>query len=300
MPFPLRCAETLCISLFVILSIYPQSLFSQIEDENISKGLYDGYRRAFQYPEKPHKRHYYINGMKIINHSARMGFVSALNTNVHDAHFSNLPFIGWNTLTPNRLNTSEVFPARLPIGYAAGVFAEIPLVPEFAMGLRLMAASHNASIPISAVRRLDVTLTTLGIEMMGMYNFDEHWRGYLGCAFSGINSKTYSEPFSGTNIERELPQAALLMFAPLLGVGYDMPLGTHNPEQGRWILTPEIIGTVGMSQVLTGLRLDEYWLLSQIRIGFALKYEWASEEEEAPQPRRYFSPLVPIMLEDSK
>jgi hypothetical protein len=284
--FMLSYALLLLAATTILLNVCPQTLHCQ--DSEPSIGDKDYYNRMFSYPETP-QHSYYANGMKIVNYPVRVGFVSALNINVHETRFNNLPFYSWNPRT-----SSATGAMRSPVGYALGILAEIPIVPQFALASRLMLASHSASIAVPAIGMLNVNLTTLGLETMGIYSFDEHWRGYIGCAFSGINEKTYSVPFTtAQNPERELPQAAFVIFSPLVGVGYDVPLGTRNPGEGRWILTPELIGMIGMNQVITGLRLDEYWLLSQIRMGISIKYETALDEVP-----RYSSPLVPAFPRD--
>jgi hypothetical protein len=146
---------------------------------------------------------------------------------------------------------------------------------SFVINLRFVTATYNASFAISSLNALNLKLSTIGFEAVAIYKITEHWRGYAGVAFSGINDRTFSVGTSSSgNSERELSQANLLIFSPLVGFGYDIPLAERSSTEGRVILTPEVTGLIGMNNLVNGLRPDEHWLLTQVRVGVTLHYEF--------------------------
>lgn len=203
--------------------------------------------------------------------------MGAFNMNIHDSRFSMLPFYSRTTFTSNP--SRGTFTGSIALGSAFGLSVEVPVAEQFAIGVRFVTASHSTSFAMTANNSMDVTLTTLGVETMGIINFDENFRGYVGCAVSGMNQRTYTfkSDFAGTP-GTDLPQATWAIVSPLIGIGYDIPLGEpKNASEGRWVLTPELIGLIGMNQVMTNFPANEHWLLSQVRMGFTVKYDWPSQ-----------------------
>lgn len=232
-------------------------------------------------------RWYYRNSQDSIPHisSVRIGLMGALAMNIHDVQFditslasrspANLPFSSGN------INAAIHTP-----GTSFGLSLEVPFSEKFGICLRFLRSSHSASLPVSPNNNMDFSLTMMAIEMMGIFKFDDHWRGYVGASLAFLSELNYSfRTHAADGPVTEVPQWALVMFSPLFGLGYDIPLTKDvKPNEGRWILTPTLIATIGTNNVSTLLVPTEHWLVSQIRFGLAVQYDLSIPDSAALLP----------------
>lgn len=214
--------------------------------------------------------------------AVRLGAFAGGGINFHDAAF-NLP--GYFLESQTKIFNTTVSPASTTFtaqSVSLGISAELPLVEFFAVGLRLYQSTQGASFVMktySFSSTFDVSFTTFTSEALGVFTFGEHWRTYLGCAFSGLIGKQYSYTNSITNLNskttNDILESTRLVVSPLVGVGYDIPLTTPKSSfEGRWVLTPEFMGMVGVNQFLGYLSPNERWSISQLRFGINISYQW--------------------------
>lgn len=229
------------------------------------------------------------------NSPVRLGVIGALAMNVHNAHFNILQFYS-RSIYSNQSSSDMMSAINNAPGSSFGIALEVPVAERFAIGVRFIQASHSTSFMVAKNNSMNVNIVTMGIEAFGVVNFDENWRGYAGFSIAGLREGKYSlsTDVAGSPAT-DLPQTTLAVFSPLIGIGYDILLTEDSaPSKGRWILTPELIGMIGTNQIMTALSANERWLISQVRFGFSLKYDWQSGAAfSQPASPSTFSPARP-------
>ncbi len=221
-------------------------------------------------------RLYYRNSQDSIPHisTVRIGLMGALAMNIHDVQFDITSFASRSPAN-SPFSSGNINAAINTLGTSFGLSLETPFSEEFGIGLRFLRSSHSASLSVFPNSNMDFSLTTMAIEIMGIFKFDHHWRGYVGASLAFLSELNYSfRTHAADGLVTEVPQWALVMFSPLFGLGYDIPLTKDvKPSDGRWILTPTLIGTIGTNNVSTVLAPNEHWLVSQVRLGLAVQYD---------------------------
>jgi hypothetical protein len=210
------------------------------------------------------------------NYAVRFGVLAGANLNFHTPQFRNLPLLSWNSSSgaAGIFNDASVG-GNISLGYVVGANCEIPIGEQFAVGARLVAASHSALVNVSLGHTLDVKLTTLSTDLFGVWTVTEYVRVYGGFSLAFLNNKMFSSRHTNISSSQELPQSSLALFSPFIGIGYDF-LFPEESDEATWIITPELIGLTALNHVIWGLPLDEYWYLSQIRLGVAVSYQMAN------------------------
>ena len=215
----------------------------------------------------------------------RIGLIGALAINIHDAQFNIAPFTAriraYEPLLSGNTNAAVYTP-----GTSFGLSLEAPLAEQLSLGLRFLRATHGASLPVPPNNSMNVSLTTTGIETIGIFRFDDHWRAYLGASLVCLSENTYSfrTDAAGSPVT-EVPRGSFVIFSPLVGIGYDIVCNEDaKPNEGRWFLTPELIAMKGTNSLTTAIADNEHWLVSQIRLGFSVQYDWPSPERAAFSP----------------
>lgn len=289
----LRAASVLSLAVVIVLcGAYPQKLSAQgwCSSHLYSQSLWLPIDMYFGAPLSD------VSAMLTPHNSpVRLGVIGALAINVHDAQFNVMQFYSRNIYS-NQSSSDMVSAITNTMGSSLGISLEVPVAERFAIGVRFIQASHSTSFRVAKNSSMNVNILTVGIEAFSVFNFDENWRGYAGFSIAGLREGKYS--FS-TDIAgspaTDLPQTTLAVFSPLIGFGYDILLTEDPiPGKGRWILTPELIGMMGTNQIMTALSANEHWLISQVRLGFSLKYDWPSGTMfSQPAAPSTFSPARP-------
>ncbi len=178
------------------------------------------------------------------------------------------------------LNASSVLNAVTnSLGSMYGINIEVPLQEQFSVGLRFLGGSNRTTFQTDANGSMEIALSTIGIETLGIFNIDEFFRAYAGISFSGLYETAYTlrSQLSSTFSMSEIPSASFMIVSPVFGFGVDLPISeTTSPKSGRWIVTPELVGMIGINQMVENLSSQEFWSLAQIRLGFSVKYQWPS------------------------
>ena len=295
-PATRRSTVLLSLSFFVLFfSTIPSKVSAQQSDDGswrYEEHWYNLQMEAFRYPGRSElppnlwakfdQQYFAKLNEPYLEKAFRLGALAGGGINFHDAAF-NLP--GYFLESQTRIFNTTVSPSSTTFttpSVSLGIAAELPLTEIFAIGLRLYQSTQSASLVMktySFSSKFDVSLTTLTSEALAIFTLGEHWRTYLGFAFSGLIGRQYSFPNSTANSysspASDILESTNLVVSPLVGVGYDIFLTTpKSPFGGRWVLTPEVMGMVGLNQFLGNLSSQERWSLSQLRFGINISYQW--------------------------
>ena len=215
------------------------------------------------------------------NHAVTVGIVGGLGINIHSARFRLAPFDQQSIVMRNPgVSASSVLSAVTnSLGSMYGINIEVPLQEQFSVGLRFLGGSNRTTFQTDANGSMEIALSTIGLETLGIFNIDEFFRAYAGISFSGLSETAYTlrSQLSSTFSMSEIPSASFMIVSPVFGFGVDLPISeTTSPKSGRWIVTPELVGMIGINQMVENLSSQEFWSLAQIRLGFSVKYQWPS------------------------
>lgn len=289
-----RSRVLLCLSLVVLFfSTIPSKVSAQQSDDGswrYEQHWHNHQMEAFRYPSRSElppnlwaqfdKQYFAKLNEPYLEKAFCLGAFAGGGIHFHDAAF-NLP--GYFLESQTRIFNTTVSPSSTTFtapSVSLGIAAELPLTEVFAIGLRLYQSTQSVSLDMKTYAfssKFDVSLSTLTSEARAVFTLGEHWRTYLGFAFSGLIGRQYSFPNSTANScpNSDILESTNLVVSPLVGVGYDIPLTTpKSPFEGRWVLTPEVMGMVGLNQFLGNLSSQERWFTSQLRFGINISYQW--------------------------
>lgn len=189
----------------------------------------------------------------------RLGMTTAMNVNIHDV---NVRLLSRRLSNYLYLNPSAALPAgNTSLATALGISTEFSLPNNFALNMRLTWAAHSAAISSTLeAKPVTVPLHSVGLEVLGVYQFDKNLRGQAGLSLVGLRDN----PFVG------------VLCSPMVGLGYDIDVFVQpSGKKGKWILTPEITAMMSIGNIIAELPVNEYWSLAQVRIGFSLTHQFA-------------------------
>jgi outer membrane protein OmpA-like peptidoglycan-associated protein len=233
------------------------------------------------------------------------GLFGAVNYNQHRAGFAELPGIpttNFSTSIPRPQNSDILFGDANGWGFTAGALADIPIVDQLALSLRLSYATHNAQLfstervrvgGLSAsgndvafadgiVRReLTPNIATIGIEpmlawspiaaLLGLRLFGGVRVGFVAQrSFSQIERLTEpSDPrFVWNNgLTERNRQEAEIPNAQVLNLAATGGLGYDIPL-GQFTLSPEAFYLYSFTSIVNNLN----WSANTIRGSFSLRY----------------------------
>ncbi|MCU0425479.1 MAG: OmpA family protein [Candidatus Kapabacteria bacterium] len=234
----------------------------------------------------------------------RWGVQGIYGLHQHSANFTALPGVP---------NSSPGFSGDIGTGFGGGILMEIPIissVPDLFLGLRASYALHNARFvtneeatisvdgsPIPAIFRhsLAFALPLIAVDMLPAWRFPDALNGlhimaglrggfWVAPKFSqteelieGTGKAQFSSGGTQRNVRtnEDLPSAAPVQLAALLGIGYDFAL----TDTKNILLTPEVQYGLHLTQFVSGLS----WQANTLRLNLAIKYNPAAKAPEAAQ-----------------
>ena len=218
------------------------------------------------------------------------GIFGDYNLNSYTADFRNFP---------NVPSCCPQYQDGIGSGFSLGILYELPLADKLRLALRLGYSSRSGTlkrtentvvtgnIPGVFEHQVDASLADIGLEPIAQYNlFGSLWLN-LGGRIAAVTTKNFSQKETiisptdgvfpnGSSTRNEfndqaIPEASSLYAAVLGGLSYDLPLNA----QGSLILAPEVLYSLGITPVASGLK----WSSNSLRIGLALKYSPAPSKE---------------------
>ncbi|MBM2816162.1 MAG: hypothetical protein HW421_2924 [Ignavibacteria bacterium] len=222
----------------------------------------------------------------------RYGIMLDYNRNFHLADFSKLPGVP---------NCCPRFRTGSGNGFTFGGLFEMPLNDDFLLGIRLSYTNLDAdlsepetswisvdSILTPAELKHDISgkLANIGIEPMINFRLFSDMFAHIGFRLGFVTVKSFSQvetiskPVNtGTFVDSlgrdlgtrtrntasaDIPQAASIYFAGLLGASYELPLNSKKDL----MLVPEVFLNYGFNDIIP----DTKWKASAFRVGLAVKY----------------------------
>lgn len=211
------------------------------------------------------------------------GALANLNLNNYSADFRGFPGVP---------SCCPLYEDGTGSGVTLGLLYEVPLSSRFRLALRAGYSSRSGAltrleevvvsgnIPGTFEHQVDARLADIGLEPLLQFNpFASLWFN-LGTRVALVSTSSFSQkesivtPTNGVfpngqstrNVltDQPIPSASSIYSAVLMGLSYDLPLNAKRTI----ILAPEIIYSLGISPVVSGLD----WNSNSLRVGFALKY----------------------------
>lgn len=225
------------------------------------------------------------------------GIYGAINLNLHSADFIGLP--GIPSCCPRYESGSG-------IGLGGGLYYSFPISETFDIYLKVaytdlsgllsrteptVVSDRNGNNTIGEFEHsVDAKITSVGLAPMLSYKISNSFRVNAGFRVGSLLSKTYEQKeeinkpsfgtFFGSNSRvrneesGDIPEAASIEAAILLGASYDLPLN----KDWTWFLVPEVHYGLGLTPIASG----ESWNVNGLQGAIGIK--WAPRKIIPPPP----------------